>query len=147
MSGERKAQIAWAVVSGEYSDYRIHAVFERREDAEAAEVAGLGDDIHEIDYCPAGVLPTKVMVHEYWAMAHPEGKLADCPVHTRGGEAVFDFGDGTAAPKRPVIHEGSRSPGCAIYVEARCASAALAEKALRDRLARLYAEWAGVADG
>jgi hypothetical protein len=41
--------VVYAVTSGAYSDYSVHCVFVRREDAEQYVALGLGEDIEEMD--------------------------------------------------------------------------------------------------
>jgi hypothetical protein len=143
-----RIQTLWAVTSGEYSDYRVIAMFEREEDARAALEAGLaGDycpDVTQLPYFPAGVKPRRVTVHRAAATAYRKGKLADVAVRTYS-EVEWVFGQ-NPAPQRPRVRESRWANGSAIGVVVECANAELAEKALRDRLARLYAEFAGVAD-
>ena len=134
----------WAVTEGAYSDFHIVALFEREEDAEAAMRRGLGDDVGEYPYCPAGVLPRQVMQHRVYARAVRNGKLADAEVRVESS-TVWDLDN--AAPRRPRIEERSFKLWSqdAVGLSAVCANAELAEKAVRDRLARIYAEWSEVA--
>lgn len=69
----------YAVSAGEYSDYSVHAIFERREDAEAAIASGFGGrsydhpHVEEFDYYASGVLPKRVPITRY----HAEVEIAD----------------------------------------------------------------------
>jgi len=62
----------WAVSTGEYSDYSVNAIFERREDAEAAIAAGfLGGsydkpEIQEMTFYAAGEQPVKRPLITYY---------------------------------------------------------------------------------
>lgn len=49
----------WAVTDGEYSDFRVVALFETETDADAARKRGMGDDVMEMDFYAAGVKPQK----------------------------------------------------------------------------------------
>lgn len=59
-------RIIWAVATGEYSDYRVQAIFEHREDAEAALQSGYPGDIEEITFFAAGEQPKKVSTIRYY---------------------------------------------------------------------------------
>lgn len=138
----------WAVTTGEYSDYRVNAVFEREEDARAFIDSGFGSDsygadVTEMPYVPAGVRPRRLTVHCTSATAYRRGKLGDVAVRTYS-EVVWDLGD-NPAPRRPRVWENRWADGSAVSVNAACSNPTLAEKAVRDRLARLYAEWEGIA--
>jgi hypothetical protein len=70
-------RIIHAVATGEYSDYRVNAVFERREDAETAIAAGyLGGSswdrpaVEEITYFAAGEQPVNVPRIRYYGSVH-----------------------------------------------------------------------------
>lgn len=86
MSGRTKV---WAVTDGEYSDYRVVAVFETEADAVKAMTAGLGDDTTELDYYDPSTQPQRrqwinlgvhvktgsaEVVNWYWGSDPDEGK-------------------------------------------------------------------------
>jgi hypothetical protein len=122
------AQSVWAVTEGSHSDYIVLAIFEREQDANAAKDAGLGDDVTELPFLPAGAPISLVTVHAAWARAwRKEWNLGVNP-----------------APKRPTVTLSPAADGSSIGVNVQCADADLALKALHDRLAQIYAEWEGV---
>lgn len=56
------------VLTSECHDYyRIYAAFETKEDAERALSAGVGEEIGELPYYPAGTIPTKVTMYNFRA--------------------------------------------------------------------------------
>jgi hypothetical protein len=136
------AQSVWAVTEGSHSDYIVLAIFEREQDANAAKDAGLGDDVTELPFLPAGAPISLVTVHAAWARAWRKGRLADVAIHT-GSRREWNLGV-NPAPKRPTVTLSPAADGSSIGVNVQCADADLALKALHDRLAQIYAEWEGV---
>lgn len=59
MSNDQQPRELYAVSEGDYSDYRIRALFEREEDAEQARALGLGDRVETILLYPSGLLPQR----------------------------------------------------------------------------------------
>jgi hypothetical protein len=137
-----KPQVLFAVTDGEYSDFSVIAVFERATDAEDARLAGLGDDVIEMPYFPAGSVPKRVRVHRAQATAYRNGRLQDVAVREFSTDE-WVLGDNPAS-RRPRVKESRWPNGAGVGVVVECASANLALKALHDRLARIYAEFAGL---
>jgi hypothetical protein len=65
----------YAISSGEYSDYSVERIFERKEDAEKY-IAAMGNtgyralEVEEFEFHPAGDVPT--VYTSYYASIHPE---------------------------------------------------------------------------
>lgn len=79
----------YAVSSGSYSDYEVHAIYRRREDAQAAIEIGLTQ--HDMPYLVDGV-PTK-----NWSPEAIENPMSLDPwQHPR--VEVFDYYEGEALP-------------------------------------------------
>jgi hypothetical protein len=78
MSTRRKIALrkkAWAVTSGSYSDYGIEAVFESREDAEAAKAEGFGDAVEEFEFYASGKKPVFYPVFNIHVDVSPTGQI------------------------------------------------------------------------
>jgi hypothetical protein len=78
----------YAVVSGEYSDYAVHALYEHRADAEAvSEKLGSHYDIQDFPFYPPGDHSFRP-IRAFRAFAHvaPDGTLQRSP------EAQYDHG-------------------------------------------------------
>jgi len=124
----------WAVLD-EFE--RALAIFERESDALLAVSCGFGDDVMGYTLLPAGFRLQEVRVYHSRATARVRGRLKDAGV-TSASSMEFDIDD--PAPIEPRLEE-SGTPGVCINLRAVCATPAPAEKAVRDRLAEIYAEW------
>ncbi len=129
-------RIVYAVTSGEYSDYRVEAIFEMQAGAEQAQRAGLGDGIIEITYYPAGAPgPTAVTVWRAGGEVRLDG--------TGWTNEAYSRTEWTADPTfrppiRPRVQEHSMHASISVSAEALTKEAA--EKAVSDRVAKLRAE-------
>lgn len=88
-SGGPRPTTVWGLTRGSYSDYRICAIFERKEDAEAALNVrdarigwGGGEDVEEFSFYPAGGSPLTVTTH------HWTGEFTDAGDEPRRNKAV-----------------------------------------------------------
>lgn len=127
---------AYMVTEGEYSDYGVRAVFELRADAETAQQAGLGDDVAEIRFFPAGApLPTKLLVwHATCYLGHDNYDETVRAFSRERWTSDYDL----PPANRAVVTEWRTPSGGSVSAEAR--SEELARKACVDRAAKLRAE-------
>lgn len=130
----------FAVTAGEYSDFGYRAVFQARDDAERALKAGLGDDIQEIAYYPAGTIPEKLTVF-----------YASCDVLVAGvsGVGVYTREEWTCdlshvPQRRPTVSEANFTTGKIHRVLAVGLDREAAVKACGDRMAQRRAEELGL---
>ena len=124
----------YMVTDGEYSDYRIRAVFELQADAEQAQQAGLGDDVAAIVLYAAGApLPAKQTI---W--------LASCYLNpgnhrvTAFSQEVWSCDPDWLRSDRPVVEEWRSPTGGSVQATAHTEEAA--RKAAADRAAKIRAE-------
>ena len=125
----------YMVTDGEYSDYRIRAVFELEADAERAQQAGLGDNVAAIMLYPADAeAPTKQTI---W--------LASCYLSssnpyrvTAFSQEVWSCDPDWLQSDRPVVQEWRSPTGGSVQATAHTEEAAL--KAAADRAAKIRAE-------
>lgn len=133
-----------AVTSGEYSDYRVLAIFETEEGALAANNAGLGDDYTELILFTDGEVPKKTITA--WHAHARIGRYQGPPnVHP---EESWDFHDANPTPVEPytgrpeVTEHQYLKDDLGITVRAATREAAL--KACADRYAKLLAQEEGL---
>lgn len=129
-----------ALTSGSYSDFRVHAVFEREEDAQAAVDAGAGDDHQPLTVFGPGGQPRRTVIYRAYAAV---GLLS----HAQNAEPrvvpqVTWIYDGSS-PQRPQLRESSTTVHLDLNAEGEDREAAL--KVVADRYARLVAEREGIA--
>jgi hypothetical protein len=131
----------YAVTSGEYSDYCVLAVFDRREDAEhAVRELRLGDDWKELILYPAETFPRKVGWWSAYALVLKNGDL-EYPVRAYAQE------DWTSDPSftEPTRPHSAVTPypyggGRGWNVNARAMTEEAAVKSCSDAVAKLRAE-------
>jgi hypothetical protein len=126
----------WAVTDGEYgeySDYRIKALFETKEAADAARKSGLGDNVDEMPYYPAGVPgPRK---HSYWLAF---ATRRDDEMWVEGHHYREDDWDCDEPPvRRPRVFMHETGSWASMRVVARTEEAAIKVRA--DKIAQLNA--------
>jgi hypothetical protein len=129
----------WAVAEGAYSDWSVIAVFEREEDAEKARAEGMGEEVVDFPYFPAGEPPATLTI---FVATGVEGTM-DIEVKTetyREGEFHVHAGDDSKPPARPRVNriqpwslEGKYA------IRAICGDREAAVKAVKDRLAAALA--------
>jgi hypothetical protein len=141
VSDKIESRIVYAVTEGSYSDFGYRAIFELREDAERAQQAGLGDDVHEIRYYPAGAsLPTKT---EHWsAGCQYDGDEYRTAYSYREEGWTSDLDLPEPGPVQAVDNRWRTGAGGSIHASARTEAEAM--KAVQDRVAQLRAERLGL---
>ena len=148
MPPEPMYRTVWAVTSGEYSDFRVLAIFEWGADAEAAKALGMGDDVVELPYFPPGVVPQK---HEYSIASGVvmHDNLDAVPrVYAYPQVAWTGTDSEIPAPRqRPIVtvdvnpvSDAPGSPPFRTIVRVVARSQASATKVCSDRLAKIRAE-------
>jgi hypothetical protein len=141
------------IESGSYSDYRVHAAFERQEDAERFAAENGDFDTSTLPLYSAGVMPQKVITD--W---HVTASLYDDEALTVDGpdsrpDVTWDWDDtARLGPERPdfklVWWPPDRCPPHGRWsFYAHCRDRGLAEKCVQDRLAEMKARRSGVTDG
>jgi hypothetical protein len=147
MSSHSKRVRAWAVASGSYSDYRVHAFFEKKAEAQAhvdkMNVAdrGAGYEVEEFPYFPAGVEPGIVTIWTAYATG------PDFEVATHGWASADYEGEAAALPKRPKVSRSKRYLDGRVEVpsfSARALDRAAAVKAVSDAVAAYKAQEEGL---
>ena len=134
-------RVMHALTSGEYSDFGVCALFERREDAEAAMHAGAGDSVAEYPLYGPEELPKQVTVHYGNAVLGRAGMahLDQEPwFHSR---VVWDF----ATPVEPLFNATSvtdKNGFGRFHAEGTDSEAVI--KSVSDRYAKALAERAGL---
>lgn len=125
-------QKIWVISEGCYSDYGVVAVFARREDAEEALAGGMGDDIEELPFFPAGSKPQRFTVYRALGRVGGSGIDVEVSVYSEGEWNVY-IENGGPPPKRPIVKATSTRTGS--YIRAICGDRDAAIKAVKDRLA------------
>lgn len=124
-----RRRVIYLVTDGSYSTYRGLIAYDRKEDAEAAVAAGVGDDYHEVQVLAPGELPQKVTTYQ-------------AGVNTRTFETYHLARDGWDFEQHPDFQDWSQIPGRSPY---HGTDKARVLKAAQDLAARLRAEQEGVA--
>lgn len=131
----------WGIADGEYSDYRVLALFEREEDARAALANGMGDDVQEFDFVRAGgPLPRKVAIWDANSGLSVDGDPDRVTVH-RYERWVTDVSDPT---KRPTVEEWDMDYRFGHRIVVTAGSEEAARKVLADRMAKWRAAKLGL---
>lgn len=141
MEDAQAPRTIWAVSSGEYSSWNVNALFERREDADAAVAAGFGEDVQEYPLYPAGTVPTRI---DYWAAAAEVTAKGSLIIENsfKGiwvRPQVEWTGRGFVLPRRPRVQLSLTHMG-RTHVSVEAASQEEALKACSDAVAKLRAE-------
>jgi hypothetical protein len=137
-------RIVHAVTSGEYSDYRVLAIFETEEGALAANNAGLGDDYQELILFTDGEVPKKTITawHAHARVGRYQGPPVVHPVE------AWDYHDANPTPAqiytgRPEVTEREYVKGDFV-ITVRAATRDAALKACSERYGKLLAQEEGL---
>lgn len=142
----------YALTSGSYSDYQVHCVFEREDDAEAAAALGGDYEVVGLPLYRAGERPTRVITHwQAEARLYDETPLRVEGMHTHATTHWSWEGEPQYGPDRPrfgLLWIPPRSDRAGWWsLSAVCRDRDLALKSVQDNLAELKARRSGVADG
>lgn len=135
----------YAVTSGCYSDYSVHAVFEDKPDAQAHAAQISSGDVEEMPYYPKGERPEMVTIWTASATG-PDFEL-EMRSHT---EPAYDGEVAVLKGKRPKVHESSRylrlrhGHERVPYLSCTSLDDVAARKAVADRAAQIKAATAGI---
>lgn len=134
-------RVMHALTAGEYSDFSVCALFERREDAEAAMHAGAGDYVAEYPLYGPEDLPKQVTVHYGNAVLGPAGMAhmdKEPWFHMR---VVWDFASPTGALFNATALTDKHGW---LRFHAEGTDSAAVVKSVSDRYAKALAERAGL---
>lgn len=152
-------QTVYAVASGEYSDYRIHALFEVEADAEAHAAkrneggsAYESASVEEFSFYPAGEQPERLTVFHISAYRSMENPYKE----TQRSDVVWsydyegDFVSGSAVPSGTSVLTSGGDPvstsswGKSYNARARGTDPERTRKAFQDAMYRAKAEYEGL---
>lgn len=133
-------RIVWAVTSGEYSDYRVRALFEREGDAHSAMATGLGDDVAEFRLYSAGAkLPEKVGYWRAFVSVDRDG-VPDSRGVVAYADEDWSSNPAFRPPRRPRVTVNRVWGHGVTDLMAEALTEDAAKKALHDRVAKMRAE-------
>lgn len=139
--GDAVTTTIWAVTSGEYSDFRIVAVFATKADADAARERGMGDDVQEYPYYASGRRPVRVSVRHWKAVLDAKtGENVTCRWRrTESGEWSYDRTIWSHSTRLPISKSLERN-GDIWFIEVMGLPNDRTLKAFRDFVAKTRAE-------
>jgi len=128
----------WMITGGEYSDYHVLAVFDQREDAEAALKVGMGDRIEQVMRIPPGGEVERWRYAEARAALNPDGTDRSTPYPVPNREGWRQRG----VARRPEVD--IEIYDVCTHITVRAETEELAMKVLRERVAKARAELMGL---
>lgn len=124
----------WAVISGDYSDYRVHALFEDKADADDA-AARIGLEVEEFDlYSPGDRSLRRLPEHWAYCDVTSEGVLRERPVEL----PYTTIGD-SPPPTNVWVRDRDVGANKEYVVGATAATEEAARKSVRERAAQVAA--------